>query len=262
VFASPATPTSHVLARIAALQDAYYPVVCLSASKCLEDWDITIPRWYVPGSGDDEEVWAQKLTPALFWEHTAALLQASRTELPALVESLVRDSRRLASAKSARLLDVAGWPFALALEPSDLDGPGVSFHACTPESTPVHLAVKLPPSKAGHDALFGAMPAVLRHIDQLQPRGDKVTLSYTGLDTTSGKDAILAVLLIWSCQDAPRPLGRPPFECISSLTVLRQSNDQVQAARFAESAGRAAAAQPDDPQACQRLPSLDALHFE
>jgi tRNA A64-2'-O-ribosylphosphate transferase len=44
---------------------------------------------YIPGAGDDEETWARGLTPALFWQHRAALLAAGSGDAAATVDALV-----------------------------------------------------------------------------------------------------------------------------------------------------------------------------
>jgi hypothetical protein len=52
----------------------------------------------VQGSADDEEVWAAlggaQLTPAIFWQHHAAILEADCSACTNLVESIVNDNSK------------------------------------------------------------------------------------------------------------------------------------------------------------------------
>jgi len=87
----------------------FLPVICLSASKQVQAGTErrSVGFSYVQGSGDDHELWSmvsicsssshlcldlyllEGLTPDLFWTHRPALLSASRSELPALIQKLV-----------------------------------------------------------------------------------------------------------------------------------------------------------------------------
>ncbi|KAK0495070.1 initiator tRNA phosphoribosyl transferase [Armillaria luteobubalina] len=72
----------------------FYPIVCVSASKQVEDG---LERrssgfTYIQGSGDDHEAWGMGLVPEMFWSHKAELLASSQTELQNLVVSIVAAS--------------------------------------------------------------------------------------------------------------------------------------------------------------------------
>ncbi|KAF4598796.1 hypothetical protein EYR38_007204 [Pleurotus pulmonarius] len=88
------TPSTSTFPSLPPLEPrAFCPVICISASKQISD---AIERRgggfsYVQGSGDDHELWGMGLTPAIFWRHHKELLGAPRSELSALVESLVRN---------------------------------------------------------------------------------------------------------------------------------------------------------------------------
>ncbi|CAE8679448.1 unnamed protein product [Polarella glacialis] len=76
-----------VAARLSDLQQAGHAVIlCISASRA----QATGCSSYVQGAGDDEESWAGKLTPQLFWDHASELLDIARRsphELDALIAS-------------------------------------------------------------------------------------------------------------------------------------------------------------------------------
>ncbi|KAK0483100.1 initiator tRNA phosphoribosyl transferase [Armillaria luteobubalina] len=72
----------------------FYPIICVSASKQVEDG---LERrssgfTYIQGSGDDHEAWGMGLVPEMFWSHKAELLASSQTELQNLVVSIVTAS--------------------------------------------------------------------------------------------------------------------------------------------------------------------------
>ncbi|WVQ86448.1 hypothetical protein IAS59_000159 [Cryptococcus gattii] len=47
---------------------------------------------YVPGGGDDDELWARGLEPLIFHQHKEYLLSVERDDLPALVDRLVKSA--------------------------------------------------------------------------------------------------------------------------------------------------------------------------
>ncbi|KAN0081339.1 tRNA A64-2'-O-ribosylphosphate transferase [Tylopilus felleus] len=71
---------------------AFYPIICLSASKQVTDG---VERRasgfaYIQGSGDDHELWGMGLTTSLYWQHRDEILTAPSSDLPNLVQSLVQ----------------------------------------------------------------------------------------------------------------------------------------------------------------------------
>ncbi|KZT69627.1 initiator tRNA phosphoribosyl transferase [Daedalea quercina L-15889] len=76
----------------------FYPVVCVSASKQVQEGQERRSNGfaYVQGSGDDHELWGMGLTPKLFWTHKDELLNADRSALPELIRSLLPPFRTVA----------------------------------------------------------------------------------------------------------------------------------------------------------------------
>ncbi|KAH9067745.1 initiator tRNA phosphoribosyl transferase [Lactarius vividus] len=96
------TPASSRFPHVA--PDApFLPVICVSASCAVDAVDgrssggmglVEFGRRaggfsYVQGSGDDHELWAQGLTPGVFWQNRAELLACPRAQLETLVARLV-----------------------------------------------------------------------------------------------------------------------------------------------------------------------------
>ncbi|KAF9228467.1 initiator tRNA phosphoribosyl transferase [Gyrodon lividus] len=87
------TPATSAFPRlpVEGARRAFYPIVCVSASKQVADG---VERRatgfsYVQGSGDDHELWSMGLTPTIFWDNHDGILRARRSELPELIRSLL-----------------------------------------------------------------------------------------------------------------------------------------------------------------------------
>jgi tRNA A64-2'-O-ribosylphosphate transferase len=88
----------------------FYPIICLSASRWIGSRSDDIPTFtridrqtvgfeYVPGAGDDDELWARGLTPRLFHGHRERLLKTPRDELVSAVDELVMQSLVVSTAR-------------------------------------------------------------------------------------------------------------------------------------------------------------------
>ncbi|WWC69928.1 uncharacterized protein I206_103872 [Kwoniella pini CBS 10737] len=98
-FIHPSTSTPPVIPS----NPPYTPIICLSASRWANDLEsddipsvtrlgdsgMSVGFDYVPGAGDDDELWARGLKPTLFHANKADLLQAERDDLPTLVDDLI-----------------------------------------------------------------------------------------------------------------------------------------------------------------------------
>ncbi|KAI9465168.1 initiator tRNA phosphoribosyl transferase [Lactarius psammicola] len=89
----------------------FLPVICVSASRAIGaavdergSGDVGLAGLgrraggfsYVQGSGDDHELWAQGLTPEIFWQNRTELLACPRAQLETLVARLVAATTRAA----------------------------------------------------------------------------------------------------------------------------------------------------------------------
>jgi len=78
-------------------QVGFLPVICLSASRVVQDgMEEQDGYLYVQGSGDDEEMWSKGLTPDLFWNNLDYLLEDGITadECESRAKRVVQESRR------------------------------------------------------------------------------------------------------------------------------------------------------------------------
>ncbi|KAK3832419.1 MAG: tRNA A64-2'-O-ribosylphosphate transferase [Linnemannia gamsii] len=84
-------------------QVAFLPVICLSASRVVQDgMEERNGYLYVQGSGDDEEMWSRGLKPELFWENEDYLLEEgiSAEECEQRAVEVVREAKRKLMEKS------------------------------------------------------------------------------------------------------------------------------------------------------------------
>ncbi|KAG0319004.1 hypothetical protein BGZ97_002935, partial [Linnemannia gamsii] len=84
-------------------QCAFLPVICLSASRVVQDgMEERDGYLYVQGSGDDEEMWSKGLNPELFWENEEYLLEEgiSASECEKRAVEVVREAKRKLMEKS------------------------------------------------------------------------------------------------------------------------------------------------------------------
>ncbi|CAK5284403.1 unnamed protein product [Mycena citricolor] len=101
------------------------PVICVSASRQAALDRRTGGYAYVQGSGDDHELWGMGLDPDIFWRHQSELLNASRLELPQLVQTLVANRVQDAGSlcKLSRIERVQGRISIAAISDLTLDTP-------------------------------------------------------------------------------------------------------------------------------------------
>ena len=75
--------------QVAIREDVSTLVLC-SASRRVRGAEAS-EGGYVQGSGDDHEGWSFGMTPQLFWRHQDVLLKTPESELPDLIERLVKE---------------------------------------------------------------------------------------------------------------------------------------------------------------------------
>jgi len=227
------TPATTTFPSLSVSTLPFYPIVCLSASKLVTDGVERRANGfaYIQGSGDDHELWSmvritslmrdksclqelQGLTPTIFWKNRSILLNATRSALPALVQSLpsgpdvphgaasgthlipIAHASGLLSILSTSMLQSAT-PFLssprlaavwlTSSDPSHL----LSTNAIDPSSL---LCIQSPMGKKGqHHFLQTVLPRSMPFIETHLLRGNKVCIACeSGLDI--GVGLCLAVL--------------------------------------------------------------------
>lgn len=120
------TPSSSTFPAVKALQADALPVICVSASRQVDNG---LERRgagfaYVQGSGDDHELWAKGLTPAIFWANHDRIIGASREDVEAVVESICASTYAqslTARAPPSPVAKVAGRILLCAIDDLQLD---------------------------------------------------------------------------------------------------------------------------------------------
>nr|ODN85794.1 hypothetical protein L203_04673 [Cryptococcus depauperatus CBS 7841] len=100
-FIHPSTSSPPFIAE----NPGFTPIICLSASRWVNEGGEEIPSVtkvgerkvgfiYIPGGGDDDELWAHRLTPSLFHRYKKELLATERDKLTLLVDHIVLSGTR------------------------------------------------------------------------------------------------------------------------------------------------------------------------
>ncbi|CAO3651889.1 unnamed protein product [Cunninghamella echinulata] len=89
------TPQSNLSNSMDLTNCDFYPILLISASKCIENGGM-VQRdayLYVQGSADDQEAWSLGLTKDLFWQHHSTILDPSNSafECEEIVKELIED---------------------------------------------------------------------------------------------------------------------------------------------------------------------------
>ncbi|KAJ6631454.1 initiator tRNA phosphoribosyl transferase [Mycena sp. CBHHK59/15] len=197
VWITPATSRFPVFDR------AFIPMICLSASKQAQDG---VERrsggfTYVQGSGDDHELWGMGLTPDMFWGHRGAILTADRSQLPALIASIVAaESHAHAHGSATPIAKVHGRVLVCAVAdlPPNLDLEtweqgvshvivGAGFSLSLPATIPM-LRIETWEGKKGQiQFLQDVLPRATSFIESQLLAGSRVCVSCdTGTDTSVG----------------------------------------------------------------------------
>lgn len=210
------TPATTTFPSISVSTLLFYPIVCLSASKLVADGLERRANGfaYIQGSGDDHELWSMGLTPTIFWKNRSVLLNATRSAIPALVQSLLSDfDVPHGAASDTRLIPIAHVSGLLSIlststlrsaipflsssrlasvwltsnDPSHL----LSTNAIEPSSL---LCIQSPMGKRGqHHFLQTVLPRSMPFIEAHLLRGNRVCIACeNGLDISVG--LCLAVL--------------------------------------------------------------------
>ncbi|KAJ3726981.1 tRNA A64-2'-O-ribosylphosphate transferase [Lentinula raphanica] len=96
------TPASTSFPKFPSESQTFFPVVCVSASRQVQEG---VDRRsggfvYIQGSGDDHELWGMGLTPEIFWEDRKLIMSTGRSDMEAVVASCA--SRAHGSNKARR----------------------------------------------------------------------------------------------------------------------------------------------------------------
>ncbi|CAK9781158.1 initiator tRNA phosphoribosyl transferase [Cutaneotrichosporon oleaginosum] len=150
----------------------YTPIICLSASRWVNGGTDDIPAAtrvgegpfartvafdYVPGAGDDEELWGRGLKPAMYHAAKSWLLATPRDELPDAVDELIDEHDLSAGMKKTTLEDGS-------------DGAGGGFAGATAVSSGLLLDLG-PPIRSGEKAAY-PVTAVVRIVEIAKPLKD------------------------------------------------------------------------------------------
>lgn len=184
---------------------AFYPVICCSASRCTTGGSAERlgSLNYVPGSGDDHEGWAPPgFSPATFWKHREAVLQASRADLPALLIALasaeaVTSSTEVANASSLTWIGRTSLAFAESMPTT----PNAFCVSVTPGTSSEPLATNctiLPTpqgSKAHLRPFVENLSRIVSKVATVLDQDRKIVIVLTPASGKNGQDAGVGLAL-------------------------------------------------------------------
>ncbi|EKM50028.1 uncharacterized protein PHACADRAFT_213797 [Phanerochaete carnosa HHB-10118-sp] len=219
------TPSTSLYPHLPPLSDGtFYPVVCISASKQIEEGFERRSNGfsYIQGSGDDHELWGQAsilddicgLTPDMFWRNRDRILNTDRFSLPGLIGDLVaqraeRYGDGRCTAGPTKIAKVQGTLLVGKLSDLPLPLPhsltdsadGISYvliseepatQAVEPAPRDDLLRLQLPQGKRGQKLfLESVLPRAMPFVDLQLSRGKAVCIC-----CDSGKDASVGIALI------------------------------------------------------------------
>lgn len=73
----------------AVIFEDFAPIICCTASRRVVGSEMD-EGGYIQGAADDTENWAHGLTPTVFWANVETLLQSPESELPDIIQTLVK----------------------------------------------------------------------------------------------------------------------------------------------------------------------------
>ncbi|EKG15951.1 Initiator tRNA phosphoribosyl transferase [Macrophomina phaseolina MS6] len=196
----------------------FYPVICCTASRRVPGGEAS-EGGYVQGAGDDSEGWACGLTAPLFWTHKARLLSTPESDLPEVINELVKLSVENGSsgATDAVLVAPTEWLYISTLDAAKA-GEFDAIIACSeaPDETLQarmknnYLYLKCGTGKLGSRDLRNEIPKIEAFMrDRVPADASKLAVCCpTGKDLSAG--VALALLCLYAAQDGkPAPFIQP-----------------------------------------------------
>lgn len=206
---SPFVPINDVFAD-------FHSVICCTVSRKVAGGEVS-EGGYIQGAGDDTENWAHGLTAPLFWANHGTLLSTPESDLPDLIETLVRNF-----ADAGPVGEQARWcvsptsclfirPLGAVAESEDYAAASPAYTiALLPKATQesnwrtsaTRLDIGLGPHKLGSRNLRAALPTIVDFVQKLQAdskTGNGLDDKHMVLACESGKDLSVGVALVLLC---------------------------------------------------------------
>jgi len=207
------TPESNLIPTSSIFED-FHPIICCTVSRRVAGAEVS-EGGYIQGAGDDTENWAHDLSPPIFWVNREILNSTSESELPDLIESLVRREASsgqvgegLRCVKPTSNLFVA--PIAaLAEKHIGADTYTIVLLQKVTEETvwrtaPTRIDVGLGPHKVGSRNMRTALPFITDFIEKIlfpetKDKNIEVKEKHIIVACESGKDLSIGVVLSILC---------------------------------------------------------------
>jgi tRNA A64-2'-O-ribosylphosphate transferase len=207
------TPESNLIQTSSIFED-FHPIICCTVSRRVAGAEVS-EGGYIQGAGDDTENWAHGLSPPIFWSNREILISTSESELPDLIERLVRREASsgqigegLRCVKPTSNIFVA--PIAaLAEKHTGADTCTIVLLRMVTEenvwrTSPTRIDVGLGPHKIGSRNIRTALPFMMGFIEkilfpEIKDKNGEVEEKHIIIACESGKDLSIGVALAIMC---------------------------------------------------------------
>ena len=207
------TPESNLIQTSSIFED-FHPIICCTVSRRVAGAEVS-EGGYIQGAGDDTENWAHGLSPPIFWSNREILISTSESELPDLIERLVRMEASsgqvgegLRCVKPTSVLFVAPIP-ALTEKDTRADTCTILLLRKVTEenmwrTSPTRIDVGLGPHKVGSRNIRTALPFITDFVERIlfpetEDENGEVKEKHITIACESGKDLSIGVALAIVC---------------------------------------------------------------
>jgi len=206
-----ATPDSDISSTTIIFEE-FHPIICCTVSRRVAGGELS-EGGYIQGAGDDTENWAHSLTPSVFWSNRETLFSTPETDLPDVIQGLVKQAATTGSGTESQLrlveptsiLFVTQIPAIASAGGSSEDITIILRSTATEENSWTTSATKLDvglgPHKVGSRNLRAALPFIVDFIEKKASQWEQQHNPSSRLIVAceSGKDLAIGVALALLC---------------------------------------------------------------
>ncbi len=240
----------------------FHPIVLCTASRRVDGAEAS-ENGYIQGAADDQEAWANGLTPEIFWNNKDLIMSTNKEEVPSIIAQLLQDQNTdnaiptlINPTKNLYISTSHGinsqeYGAIISCTPEPL-----SFNNSTKDVAKNYLHIKTRPGKLGSRDLRTQLPQLTSFLTsfKLQPSDKVLVCCPTGKDLSVG--TVLAILCLFADEqgvthlEQPRSSGEIDKILIKKrLTWITTSNPALNPSRATLQSVNAVLLESQDPKA-------------